>query len=130
MVKEDGRIRSITEVAQRAGFDLDPDDYLHHDDDERSGSSYVLSMAEHVGLRLVSDLDPILDADPQVLKAYFARLIKASKTGWGATPAFIVALTLLLLHHRRVSPDDLIEDGWSPDLAQRVTTEAVATMSD
>lgn len=130
MVKEEGRIRSITEIAQRAGFKFDSDEFAHPDEDERGGLNYVLSIAEHVGLRLVSDLDRVLDAEPQVLKAYFERLTKLSKNEWGATPAFIVALAVLLLHHRCVSPDDLIEDGWSPDLAERVTREAEAAMSD
>lgn len=112
---------AIRELAEKNGFSLESSF-----EDDYSMFSAVAAQATRIGIHSISELEQVLDVNPQT---YFRKLIAASEaddsTEWKVDDDFLLYLLLIKARPREFKPSDLVKTGgWDSDVAKRVISIA------
>jgi ppGpp synthetase/RelA/SpoT-type nucleotidyltranferase len=111
-------VKEFATAASKAGFDIDIENAASHIPGD------LAEMARLAGIDTIQDLHRLLGRPTKEDRAYLRDLKQATSTPWGASPAFVILLTIFRRFPELISTEDFLELGWSPNIAKRVQDAA------
>jgi len=84
-------------------------------------------ISDRAGVTTVEELQALLAATTPRASELFGRLTDDGAHHWWANEAFVTALMVLLARDDRVTSGDLVAEGWTPEVVEKVMNAIAAT---